>query len=112
MTTIDASESICTLINVFTVTPANHQALFDLLQKATEEIMCKMPGYISANLHLSDDTKVITNYAQWRSLDDFQNMMKNEEAQKHMEEASSLAEKFEPHIYHIIWQHSNESVSV
>ena len=105
MTTIDASESICTLINVFTVKPENHKALFELLQKATEEVMCKFPGYISANLHLSDDTATIVNYAQWRSLDDFQRMLQNEEAKVHMAKAAQLAEKFEPLTYHIIWQH-------
>ena len=112
MTTIDASESICTLINVFTVSAEKHQELFELLQRATEEVMCKLPGYISANLHLSDDTKTITNYAQWRSLDDFKNAMKNDDAQKHMKAATSLAEKFEPHTYHIIWQHKGLEASV
>lgn len=109
MTTIDASESVCTLINVFTVKPENHEALFELLQNATQEVMCKLPGYISANLHLSDDTKRITNYAQWRSLDDFKNALLNEEAQKHRQAAAALAESFEPHTYHIIWQHHAES---
>lgn len=106
MTTIDSSESICTLINVFTVLPSKHEDLFEILQKATEEVMCKMPGYISANLHLSDDMKTVTNYAQWRSLDDYNNMLKDVTAQLHMKEAAAIAEKFESHIYHIIWQHS------
>ena len=108
MTTIDANESICTVIQVFTVTPANHQALFDLLQNATEEVISKMPGYISANLHLSDDVRVITNYAQWRSMDDFEHMLENEEARKHLREAVALAEKFEMHPCHIVWQHGLE----
>jgi antibiotic biosynthesis monooxygenase (ABM) superfamily enzyme len=69
MTTIDSNKNICTLINVFTVTPEKHLELFDILKEATELVMCKLPGYISANLHISDDKKTITNYAQWATLE-------------------------------------------
>jgi hypothetical protein len=41
--------------------------LFELLKEATENTMSKLPGYLSANLHFSDDKKTITNYAQWAS---------------------------------------------
>lgn len=76
MTTIDSNKRICTLINVFTVKPENHLELFELLKEATENVMSKQPGYISANLHISDDKKTITNYAQWASLKDFEVMQK------------------------------------
>jgi antibiotic biosynthesis monooxygenase (ABM) superfamily enzyme len=108
MTTIDSQQRICTLINVFTVTPEKHLELFELLKEATEEVMCKLPGYISANLHISDDKKTITNYAQWKSLQDFQNMLKNQEAQKHMKLAGSIATEFKPVTYSSIWTHSND----
>jgi heme-degrading monooxygenase HmoA len=107
MTSIDNSNQYCTLINVFTVAPENSQELFDLLKKATEQIMCRLPGYISANLHISDDKKTVTNYAQWASSQDFQNMMKNEEARKHMKLAGSIATDIKPATYSTIWTHSN-----
>ncbi len=107
MTTIDNSKNYCTLINVFTVSPEKHLELFELLKKATEEVMCKLPGYISANLHISDDKKTVTNYAQWATLKDFQNMLKNEEAQKHMKLAGSVSTEFKPATYNSIWTHSN-----
>ncbi len=69
--------------------------------------MSKLPGYISANLHISDDKKTVTNYAQWATLQDFQNMLKNEEAQKHMKLAASIATGFTPVTYSIIWTHSS-----
>lgn len=106
-TAIDGNKHYCTLINVFTVLPEKHQQLFDLLKNATEEVMCKLPGYISANLHISDDKKTITNYAQWATLQDFQNMMKNEQAGKHMKMAAELTEEFKPVTYSIIWSNSN-----
>ncbi len=106
MATIDSNKKNCTLINVFTVTPENHVELFELLKKATEQVMCKLPGYISANLHISDDKKTITNYAQWASLADFQNMLKNDEGQVHMKKAASIATEFKPVTYSEIWTHS------
>ncbi len=106
MTTIDSNKKICTLINVFTVDPEKHVELFKDLKEATEKIMSKFPGYISANLHISDDKKTITNYAQWASLEDFLNMQKNEEAQIHMKKAASIAIKFVPVTYNEIWTHS------
>lgn len=68
--------------------------------------MSKMPGYISANLHISDDKKTITNYAQWASIADFQSMLKNNEAQGHMKKAASVAVEFKPVTYSEIWTHS------
>ncbi len=106
MTTIDSNKKICTLINVFAVDPEKHLELFEDLKEATENFMSKLPGYISANLHISDDKKTITNYAQWASLADFQSMLKNEEAQVHMKKAASIATEFKPVTYSEIWIHS------
>ena len=106
MTTIDINQKICTLINVFTVEPEKYLELFENLKKASENVMSKFPGYISANLHISDDKKTITNYAQWASFKDFQNMQNNEEAGKHMKLAASFAIEFKPVIYDEIWTHS------
>ena len=106
MTTIDSSKNICTLINVFTVTPEKHRELFKLLKEATEKVMCRLPGYISANLHISEDKKTVTNYAQWASLDDFKGMLQNDEAKEHMKKTGSMASDFKPVTYNEIWGHS------
>ena len=106
MTTIDSNKKICTLINVFSVDPEKHLELFELLKEATENVISGLPGYISANLHISHDKKTITNYAQWASLDDFQNMLRNEEAQIHMKKAGSVATEFKPVTYDEIWTDS------
>ena len=101
MTTITTNKNMITLINVFTVQPENQQRLVDLLTEATKLAMKKQPGYISANIHKSLDGTRVTNYAQWRSKDDFEAMLQNPEAAKHMKEASQLAIKFEPHLYEV-----------
>jgi quinol monooxygenase YgiN len=70
MTTISASSDVMTLINVFTVEPANQRRLVELLTEAIEVSLRRAPGFVSASLHRSTDGTKVTMYAQWRSIDD------------------------------------------
>ena len=74
LTTISKNANVATLINIFTVEPENQQRLVDLLVKVTEEVMCKIPGFICANIHKSLDGKQVANYAQWKSVESFKDM--------------------------------------
>ena len=108
MTTIDSSKKLCTLINVFTVEPAKQQELFESLVMASEKVMNRMPGYISANIHLGDDGKTVTNYAQWASLEDYQKALKLPEVMEHLKQAAGLAIEFKPVTYNTIWTDGND----
>jgi len=92
---------VVTLINVFTVAPENQQRLVDVLVDATQAVMRKQPAFVSANIHKSLDGTQVTNYAQWRSPEAFEAMLRNPEAAEHMKEAAGIAEKFEPHLYEV-----------
>src|SRR6202023_368869 len=74
MTTISAKSDVITLINIFTVEPANQRRLVELLTEATEVSVRRAPGFVSASLHRSTDGTKVTMYAQWRSIDDYQAM--------------------------------------
>ena len=95
MAIIETGRDILTLINVFTVAPEKQEELVDLLIEATEQTMRHLPGFISANIHKSYDGRRVVNYAQWRSRDDFDAMLKNQEAVPHMKRAAELAQ-FDP----------------
>ncbi len=97
-TTIAPDQRVVTLINVFTVAPERQQQLVDLLDRATEDVMRHLPGFVSANLHASLDGTRVVNYAQWRSVEDFRAMLQNSDAAPHMAAAADLAH-FEPHLY-------------
>ena len=99
MTRIDTDRNLVTLINVFTVDPERQQPLVDLLVRATDETMSKLPGFISANIHRSLDGTRVTNYAQWRSQADFEAMLRNPEAGQHMRPATEL-ERAEIRAFH------------
>jgi hypothetical protein len=47
----------------------------------------------------------VVNYAQWRSNDDFEAMLKNPEIAPHMKAAGAIA-KFEPHLYAVAAVHT------
>jgi heme-degrading monooxygenase HmoA len=100
-TTIKKEQNLVTLINVFKVEPENQKKLIDLLVNATENVMNKLPGFISANIHGSLDGKNVVNYAQWETKEHFENIFKNIEALKHMAIAEEIAIKIEPNLYSV-----------
>src|SRR5215210_5238977 len=101
MVTIAKDNDVVTLINVFTIAPEEQQRLVDVLVDATQAVMSKQQGFISANIHSSLDGRRVTNYAQWRTREAFEAMLQNQEAAEHMGEAAKIAERFEPHLYEV-----------
>jgi len=93
--TIRAGAEIFTLINVFSVAPDHQQELASVLIEATEHTMRHLPGFISANIHTSFDGRHVVNYAQWRSRDDFEAMLRNPDARPHMTRIAAIA-SFDP----------------
>jgi heme-degrading monooxygenase HmoA len=63
MAKISRENKIITLINVFTVEKKDQQKLVDMLKEATE-IIKRLPGFISTNIHNSLDGIRVINYAQ------------------------------------------------
>jgi heme-degrading monooxygenase HmoA len=103
--TINPSDQVMTLINVFTVEPGKQQQLIDLLDQATETAMKRQPGFISASIHKSADGRRVVNYAQWRSKADFEAMQKNPEAVEHMKGAAAIA-RFDPIVCEVASSHA------
>ena len=101
MTTISKDHKLVTLINVFTVDPANQQQLLQLLVRATETSVRNVRGFISAALHSSLDGTKVAMYAQWRSVEDYQAMRNDTTAHASLEEAARLA-VFEPGMYEVV----------
>ncbi len=89
------------LINVFTVDPANQRRLLDLLARATDEFVSRAPGFVSSTLHRSLDGTKVTMYAQWRSAVDYESMRRLPGPALILKEALTIA-KFEPCMYEIV----------
>jgi quinol monooxygenase YgiN len=100
--TIDPDSKVITLVNVFTVEPNNQQRLVDLLIEATKKVVSQQEGFISANLHKSLDSTKVVNYAQWKSKEACEKMLKNPTAITHMNEALSIA-KVDGSLYEVVF---------
>jgi quinol monooxygenase YgiN len=101
MTTISANSEGVTLINVFTVEPANQRRLVELLTEATEVSVRRAAGFVSASLHRSTDATKVTMVAQWRSIDDYQAMRQDPAPLPFLQEAMKIA-SFEPGVYEVV----------
>jgi hypothetical protein len=59
-------------INKFYATgTADQEWLLQDLVNVTETVIRHQPGFISANVHKGFDDFTVTNYARWRSVEDF-----------------------------------------
>ena len=99
MTTIVEHGPHATLINVFTVEPAKAAELAEFLGDVTQTVMRHVPGFVSANIHVSSDRTRVVNYAQWESAAAFEAMLADPVAREHMGKAAELADGFDPHLY-------------
>lgn len=102
--TIRTGSGLTTLINVFTVDPARQQELVDVLSRATQEVICHLPGFVSANIHASVDGTKVVNYAQWESPEALQAMLADPSARPHLDQAAALG-SFEPNLYEVAFVH-------
>jgi quinol monooxygenase YgiN len=106
VTTISKDAALVTLINVFTVEPANQRRLVELLAKATDTSVRHAPGFVSSSLHRSLDGSKVAMYAQWRSIEDYEAMRKNPAPAPFLQEALGFS-KFEPGMYEVVESYSH-----
>ena len=94
-------QDLVTLVNVFTVEPERHAALLNLLVDATTSVINQFPGYVSANIHRSLDGTKVVNYAQWRSVGDYEAKLADPSVRQHLSDAAAAAISFDPHLYRV-----------
>lgn len=105
-TTIDPNLDLMTLINVFEVDPTRCDELVENLVTATDETISAFDGFVSANIHRSDDRTRVVNYAQWSSRTAYQAMLGHPDVRPHLESAAAIADAFNPIIAAVAHSHS------
>lgn len=111
MTTLEPEDGYAVLVNTFRVQPECAETPVGLLTHATESTAQYMPGFISANLHVSLDHKRVVNYVQWRDRHAFEAAMQAPQFQAHMKEIATLVDSFEPVLYELRYAHERDRVS-
>jgi heme-degrading monooxygenase HmoA len=97
---ISREGNLVTLINVFETKPEQQQALIEQWSRFAESVK-EEPGLIGAALHRSTDGTRVVNYAQWRSVEDFERFVQKYREQ--METHRPLAERVDPHLYEVVY---------
>ena len=81
MAVIDQYRSLLTVLVVFELSPEQVDEQIATIKEFLLESVKQQPGFVSANLHISLDKTRIVNYAQWRTEQDYQNFLENEDVQ-------------------------------
>jgi quinol monooxygenase YgiN len=67
MMTVDKSKAVVTLIYLHNCAPEDQDRLYAVVSEGMNTIHRHVPGFVSAALHRSLDSKAVTTYAQWES---------------------------------------------
>ena len=100
-TSISQNTNLVTVINKFSVEPENQKNLIKLLDDL-REIVEKLPGFISANVHRSLDGTRVVSYAQWDSKEDYQAVYTNSSAIPILDEIMKIS-KFTWNMYEVVY---------
>jgi len=93
------------LINTFRVKPGKAEALIQMLERATDQILRHQAGFVSASIHRNTAGDRVADYARWRSRADLEAMQADPEARRHMKACAGLAEDVDPQIYAVVSVH-------
>jgi quinol monooxygenase YgiN len=88
---VTAGTAVVTLVNRFAVDPDDADALLEALERATDEVIARLPGFVSASFHRSLDGSAVLNYAQWESREAFEAICARPAVLEHFAEIRKLA---------------------
>jgi quinol monooxygenase YgiN len=89
---IHANAPLATLINVFSVAPADRDRLVALLKEGTDSWISKLPGFVSSSLHVSRDGQRVVIYGQWRNAESIAAMRQHPEMPAYFERIKAMAQ--------------------
>ncbi len=99
--TLDPAAGYVTIINTYAVAPERAEELLDALTQATAETLRYVPGFVSANLHLSLDRTTVVNYAQWRTREAITGAAADPKVAQAIRDIAQIAGSFSPVFYEL-----------
>jgi heme-degrading monooxygenase HmoA len=102
-------EGLFVQIQSFELSNDNSSKLVAKIQDHIASWISKSEGFVSANLHLSEDGRKVVNYLQWRSSDDYKNFKADEMHSKLKDEINAFdIYQFEDDTFKLVKQQSIE----
>ncbi len=81
MAVIDQYRNLLTVLTEFDASPSQVDDQIARLKEFLLETVKVQRGFVSANLHISSDRNKIINYSQWRTSEDYEAFLVDEELQ-------------------------------
>jgi heme-degrading monooxygenase HmoA len=78
-TVIDKDRQLLTVVNEFHVTREQQEQIVRRFPPLMSEVVSKVPGFVSGNLHISVDGERVLTYYQWQSKDAYDAFLADEE---------------------------------
>ncbi|MBW4628578.1 MAG: antibiotic biosynthesis monooxygenase [Brasilonema octagenarum HA4186-MV1] len=101
MPTIAKNNDVITVIIIFAVEAERQQELIDTIIEFLETTVKHQSGFVSSSIHKSIDGVRVMNYAQWKTLEDYQAFINNSEVQAKAAKLSQF-QIHESHIYEVV----------
>jgi quinol monooxygenase YgiN len=99
---VSTDQPVFTLISVHHCTAENQEQLTNLLIEAANNIYRHLPGFVSASVHRSLDGLRVTNYAQWRTQNDFEAVRNHPDVEPFIAQVRPLLSGFDAHLYEVV----------
>jgi len=101
MPEIAESNGICTQITTVRIKPENQDEILKLM-KERARFMATQPGFVSVNLHRSQDGSHIVNYVQWTNKEKLAAAHHSPEFRKKWPQFGDLVKEAEPCLYDVV----------
>lgn len=101
MPEIAQSNGICTQITTVKTKPENQDEILKLM-KERARFMATQPGFVSVNLHRSQDGSHILNYVQWTNKEKLAAAHHSPEFRKKWPQFGDLVKEAEPCLYDVV----------
>lgn len=101
MTDIAENQGVVTQITTVKVTPDHLDEVLQLMQERAK-FMATQPGFVSVNLHRSQDGSHVVNYIQWTSTEKLAKAHHAPEFRKQWPRFGELVEEVEPCLYDVV----------
>ena len=101
MPDIARDEGIVTQITTVKMRPDNQDEVLKLM-KERARFMARQPGFVSVNLHRSEDGSHVVNYVQWTDKDQLAAAHHSPEFRKKWPRFGELVQDVEPALYDVV----------
>jgi heme-degrading monooxygenase HmoA len=101
MTDIAENQGIVTQITTVKMNPDNQDEVLKLMQERAD-FMATQPGFVSVNLHRSQDGSHVVNYVQWTNTEKLAKAHHSPEFRKKWPRFGELVKEVEPCLYDVV----------